>query len=389
MIIVLYITAVVIFVFFRNEYLSFEEENNTMWVSVVLAFNYGIRATEGLGQYMFDTTGIRLLVDTTIYFVLVVILRNIFFGIIINTFGELRNIKKEREEHASNRCFICGVDRHEYDKIKHKDNVDFKSHRKKTHNMWNYLYFVVKIWYQPRNQDTSLEKYVRMCMEKDDTCWFPVGVIGYNDDGSEMRVAAVGDGTDNKQTSAMFVNNEEQQKEANHLEVFTKISEKLSIMERQSSIVGELSPSQQKMSFLSKSSPTSTQMMSSTSLERKKTIKDKDSKKQLTETAEFVERTVRNGTSSLQDSLLLLKKSINRCSGKLDDMESSAKKPQRLGGIRMSSSHERSLAPVGRVESPSSDGGDNGSRKSKGVDNGRRGGVPGPSLSFLSMTTEK
>ena len=93
------------------------------------AFNYGIRATEGLGQYMFDTTGVRLIVDTTIYFILVVILRNIFFGIIINTFGELRNIKKEREEHNSNRCFICGIDRHEYDKMRNKDQRDFKSHR--------------------------------------------------------------------------------------------------------------------------------------------------------------------------------------------------------------------------------------------------------------------
>ena len=78
MVIVLYITAVVIFIFFRDEFLSFEDENDSMWTSVVLAFNYGIRATEGLGQYMFETTGIRLVVDTTVYFLLVVILRNIF-----------------------------------------------------------------------------------------------------------------------------------------------------------------------------------------------------------------------------------------------------------------------------------------------------------------------
>jgi hypothetical protein len=364
MMIVLYITAVVIFVFFRNDYLSFEDDNNTMWVSVVLAFNYGIRATEGLGQYMFDTTGIRLLVDTTIYFILVVILRNIFFGIIINTFGELRNIKKEREEHVSNRCFICGIDRHEYDKMNQNDQTDFKYHRQQTHNMWNYLYFAVKIWYQPRSQDTSLEQYVRLCMENDDTNWFPVGVIGYMSSTVDVGREKASDPYDRKQKT-LNSTDDKLNDTANQLKVFTKINEKLTIMERQSTI-GETSS--RHVSF-TKASPSNSSIAFKSNLERKSSAQNVST----AETVFFVETTVRNETSSLQKLLKQLKNSIDSCAGKLEDMESSAKKPQRLAGIRIPNHPERAVNPVIEVDSPISNGGIIG-----------RSSTPGPSLSFLT-----
>jgi hypothetical protein len=385
MLIVLYITAVVIFVFFRNEYLSFEDDNNSMWVSVVLAFNYGIRATEGLGQYMFDTTGIRLIVDTAIYFILVVILRNIFFGIIINTFGELRNIKKEREEHVSNRCFICGIDRHDYDKMRHKDQGDFKSHRNQSHNIWNYLYFVVKIWYQPRNQDTSLEQYVRLSMENDDTNWFPVGVIGNSCDvlGEVMRDDRSSDHhVDNSHSNSSMTPHgqqssvsEEKSKEANsQLEVFSKINEKLTIMERQSHI-GD--------SLLLRRPPSSNSTMN---LKPAVVIRGNEDRKgsaqpcneKSSTTTTFVEITVRKETISLQESLKLLRSSISNCSGKLDDIESASSKPQRLAGIRVPPKSETSLAAVRDDEFPT------GSRAAT------RGALtPGPSLQFLTPPLKK
>ena len=188
MVIALYVTAVIVFVYFRTDYQNFTDENNSMFDSVLLAFTFGIRATEGLGQVMFDSTGNRMILDVVIYFVIVVILRNIFFGIIINTFGELRNVKEEREEHVSNRCFICGIDRHEFDKRLTKEVCDFRTHRADTHNMWNYLYLIMRLWQQPHSQDTSLEMYVRQCIESNDVSWFPIGLIGINEHKSDGAV---------------------------------------------------------------------------------------------------------------------------------------------------------------------------------------------------------
>lgn len=51
----------------------------------------------------------------------------------------------------------------------------FKQHRELQHNIWNYLYFVIHIWYQNRENDSSLEMYVRSCIEREDVTWFPSG----------------------------------------------------------------------------------------------------------------------------------------------------------------------------------------------------------------------
>lgn len=113
-----------------------------------------------------------------------VVLLNIFFGIIIDTFGKLRNLKVERELDQANKCFICGVDVHDFVKkgISSSIDVSFKQHRRERHNLWNYLYFAMHIWEQHRDQDSSVEYHVRQCMEAGDISWFPIGIMDSNID---------------------------------------------------------------------------------------------------------------------------------------------------------------------------------------------------------------
>ena len=43
------------------------------------------------------------------FFVLInIVLLNIIFGIIIDTFGELRDQRNELEDEILNKCYICG-----------------------------------------------------------------------------------------------------------------------------------------------------------------------------------------------------------------------------------------------------------------------------------------
>ncbi len=103
-------------------------------------------------------------------------LLNIFFGIIIDTFGKLRNLKVEREAETANKCFICGVEAHDFMKEGTSTaNISFKQHREERHNLWNYLYFAMHLWQQPREKDSSVEMAVRFCMEHGDVSWFPIG----------------------------------------------------------------------------------------------------------------------------------------------------------------------------------------------------------------------
>lgn len=104
------------------------------------------------------------------------VLLNIFFGIIIDTFGKLRNLKVEREAETANKCFICGVDSHDFLKDgSSAGTLSFKQHREERHNLWNYLYFAMHLWQQPREKDSSVEMTVRLCMELGDVSWFPIG----------------------------------------------------------------------------------------------------------------------------------------------------------------------------------------------------------------------
>ena len=46
-----------------------------------------------------------------------------------------------------------------------------------THNLLNYLLFSLRIWDQPREQDSGPEMQVRQCLEIRDVNWYPIGII--------------------------------------------------------------------------------------------------------------------------------------------------------------------------------------------------------------------
>ena len=42
------------------------------------------------------------------FFVVIIIVLNLIFGVIIDTFADLRSEKQQKEEIIKNSCFICG-----------------------------------------------------------------------------------------------------------------------------------------------------------------------------------------------------------------------------------------------------------------------------------------
>lgn len=93
----------------------------------------------------------------------------LIFGIIIDTFAELRDKKNNDDYDRNNVCFICGLEKYEFDK-----NADgFENHKKRDHKMWNYLYFMYNIKKKDPTEYNGIESYVSEMMEKDDIKWFP------------------------------------------------------------------------------------------------------------------------------------------------------------------------------------------------------------------------
>jgi len=84
----------------------------------------------------------RMFYTFCFYIMVTTILMNIIFGIIIDTFAELREKNELINEMITGRCFICGIDRFIFDQLSQEGN-GFHDHIKNDHNMWKYLYFLV------------------------------------------------------------------------------------------------------------------------------------------------------------------------------------------------------------------------------------------------------
>ena len=116
----------------------------------------------------------RSFYDLSFFILIIIILLNIIFGIIIDTFSDLRSQKEAKEDCKASMCFICGIERTKLD----QDGNGFVAHCETEHNKWHYLYYLIHCQYmkqiEPDDMNTY-ELYVLKCYENDDISWMPLG----------------------------------------------------------------------------------------------------------------------------------------------------------------------------------------------------------------------
>eukprot|EP00300_Choanocystis_sp_HF-7_P041605 c8388_g1_i1.p1 GENE.c8388_g1_i1~~c8388_g1_i1.p1 ORF type:complete len:1176 (-),score=281.70 c8388_g1_i1:63-3590(-) len=105
------------------------------------------------------------------WLIILTVMMNIIFGIIIDTFAELRAIKSRTESDINDTCFICNHDRQMFQHTKLK----FDGHKKHEHNMWKYLLFIIYIKTKDKTSHTGPESYVASKLSRGDLSWFPIG----------------------------------------------------------------------------------------------------------------------------------------------------------------------------------------------------------------------
>ena len=103
----------------------------------------GIRSPEEMSMrsllFTDDDYLSRTAYDVSFFIVVGALLFNMVTGIIVDTFGELREASREHNEYLQNNCFICGVSREQLEEP-HKSGVifDFDRHQAEEHNIWAY-----------------------------------------------------------------------------------------------------------------------------------------------------------------------------------------------------------------------------------------------------------
>jgi len=145
----------------------------TLFGCYKVALGYGLRESGGAGDIFSANIGNRFYLDMSYYFVINITMLNLVAGVIITTFGELREKKLTKDQDTVGLCFICGIEKQIFDRASDEPN-GFLTHIKIDHNMWNYLYFIFLLREQDKDDDDGLELYVRRAIEADEITWFPL-----------------------------------------------------------------------------------------------------------------------------------------------------------------------------------------------------------------------
>ena len=148
------------------------------FVCLLTAMDKSFKTDGALGGYLspinfFDNDYnfmIRFFFDNIYFLIIMVIMLNILLGIIIDTFGTLRQELKEYNWDRDNICFICGFNQETLEKI---SNRGFVKHIKEEHYMWNYLFYIAYLFEKDAEDYTGIESYVRAKVDKMDISWFP------------------------------------------------------------------------------------------------------------------------------------------------------------------------------------------------------------------------
>ena len=139
----------------------------------IFSVGYGLRSGGGVADFEMPAMNTRYLWDLFFFLTLNLIMLNVVFGIIIDTFGEMRVDRDKRDQNINEVCFICSIDKEKFDRESALPE-GFRRHIKQDHRLWNYLFFIFHLWEQDKDDDDGLEWYIRKCVSDGDLVWFPI-----------------------------------------------------------------------------------------------------------------------------------------------------------------------------------------------------------------------
>lgn len=181
-IIVIYIFSIVGFLSFSSFYsddysdvsaVTYCDNLINCFISTMIT---GVRQGGGIGDALVqpvksDTNYWSLMVFNLFFFAIVInILLNIIFGIIIDTFGELRDQNQAEQKDIKENCFICGNQRFLFEIRR----INWGFHINMEHNPSAYLAFLIYIRHKELDLCSGAEKYVKEKLEKNETLFFPL-----------------------------------------------------------------------------------------------------------------------------------------------------------------------------------------------------------------------
>ncbi|XP_074650375.1 inositol 1,4,5-trisphosphate-gated calcium channel ITPR3-like [Tubulanus polymorphus] len=118
----------------------------------------------------FARFGMYVIFNISFFIFITTIGLNIIFGIIVDTFSELRDLKWTAERDMRDSCFVCSRSSYDFEHY----GKGFQHHIRHEHNMWAYIFFFIHLADTKPTDYTALELYVYKLLEKENYDFFPL-----------------------------------------------------------------------------------------------------------------------------------------------------------------------------------------------------------------------
>ena len=137
--------------------------------------NYGIRMGGGLGEVTryvpesasnFET---KILFDLTFFFFVNITGLNLIFGIIIDTFGQLREDANEKRSIMDTVCLVCGVHKTDFE----ASGINFQYHVKQQHNLSDYAAYLIRLQINKNRLTHDIDYKIKKHLDNLEVSWFP------------------------------------------------------------------------------------------------------------------------------------------------------------------------------------------------------------------------
>jgi len=179
---IIYLYTILSFMYLRQNYLNDDVEGVNFCDSFLDCYMVNVREGiingGGMGDWLQGRSIVadwgswmaRFLFDITFFLLIIIILLNIVFGIIIDTFSAMREATENAAGDMKTVCTMCGLERADLD----RHGSGFDQHIKLEHNMWKYLYYAVYLLQKDPTEYTGLETYVSEMIEEEDMEFYPL-----------------------------------------------------------------------------------------------------------------------------------------------------------------------------------------------------------------------
>ncbi|KAK4470965.1 hypothetical protein MN116_006470 [Schistosoma mekongi] len=186
--IIIYLYAIVGYAYFQNDFTieidadnvnetldSAERRCDSLRMCILTTLREGLLNGGGIGDVLRRPSSkdnsfiFRTIYDLSFFVIVIVIVLNLIFGVIVDTFAALRQEKQNSEELNKNHCCVCGLHRSAFD----HSNTNFDEHVDVDHNIWHYLYFIIYLRTKSMDDLTSLEIYIDKLIRRNEFKWIP------------------------------------------------------------------------------------------------------------------------------------------------------------------------------------------------------------------------